>query len=91
MAGVFLSFLVEYVGSRFVARRRNNHTTIDSEQQSNLDKTVPIPTQHATVADLGHSHAGLMHPDNRLSVAVMESGIVFHSICKSITLSTNTY
>ncbi|CAZ81315.1 unnamed protein product [Tuber melanosporum] len=57
MAGTFLSFLLEYLGTRFIARRRGRY---------------PIGTSPAT--------------SDKLSVAVMEMGIIFHSILIGITL-----
>ncbi len=86
MAGVFLSFLVEYIGNRLVARRNAtaDATAVDSEQLSASSKevaqAVPRP-EDTSIAALGHAHSNGMHPDSHFSVAVMEAGIVFHSIC----------
>ncbi|KAK0115635.1 hypothetical protein ONS95_000094 [Cadophora gregata] len=98
MAGVMLSFLVEYIGNRLVARRNAGAITpVDSEQ---LSETSPKGSTHAApiapdtyIAALGHAHSNNMHPDSHFSVAVMESGIVFHSILIGITLNVtpNSY
>lgn len=89
MVGVFLSFLVEYIGNRLVGRRNANTVgVVDSEQVS---ETSPKGSTHTapaapdtSIAALGHAHSNNMHPDSHFSVAVMESGIVFHSIRMSL-------
>jgi len=55
----------------------------DNEHQVSVSSKEPAnESPDRSLAGLGHSHAGLAHPDNHFSVAVMESGIVFHSICE---------
>lgn len=97
MAGIFLSFLVEYGGNRFLLTRKpdcNPHaycdveprveprvepqrTTAKSIDGSDTEQTAP------TLTNLGHHHHSLARPDDKLSVVVMEAGIIFHSISKS--------
>ncbi|KAH7336592.1 zinc/iron transporter [Rhexocercosporidium sp. MPI-PUGE-AT-0058] len=98
MAGMFLSFLIEYIGNRLVARRNTDVTpTVDSEQFSETSpkgSTYAAPTTPDTsIAALGHAHSNKIHPDSHFSVAIMESGIVFHSILIGITLNVtpNSY
>ncbi|KAL5314525.1 hypothetical protein ACEPPN_017165 [Leptodophora sp. 'Broadleaf-Isolate-01'] len=98
MAGVLLSFFVEYIGNRLVARRNACAVpAVDSEQFS---ETSPKGSTHSapsppdtSIAALGHAHSNAMHPESHFSVAVMESGIVFHSILIGITLNVtpNSY
>ena len=91
MAGVFLSFLVEYIGNRLVSRRNagiataadSEHFSESSPKGSTHAPTAPVAPD-TTIAALGHAHSNNMHPDTHFSVAVMESGIVFHSICMSL-------
>ncbi|PGH30744.1 solute carrier family 39 (zinc transporter), member 1/2/3 [[Emmonsia] crescens] len=92
MAGIFLSFLVEYAGNRFLLTRKpdcNPHAHCDVEPQptptkspneSDSEQTAP------TLANLGHHHHTLARPDDKLSVVVMEAGIIFHSIIIGLTL-----
>ncbi|KAL2063756.1 hypothetical protein VTL71DRAFT_5561 [Oculimacula yallundae] len=101
MAGVFLSFLVEYIGTRLVARR--NAGVLPAADAEQYSETSPKGSTHAnhpapaaqdtSIAALGHAHSSGMHPDSHFSVAVMESGIVFHSILIGITLNVtpNSY
>ncbi|KAH7403106.1 zinc/iron transporter [Cadophora sp. MPI-SDFR-AT-0126] len=98
MAGVFLSFLVEYIGNRLVARRNAGAVAaVDSEQFSESSPKgsthVTSPAPDTSIAALGHAHSNNMHPDSHFSVAVMEAGIVFHSILIGITLNVtpNSY
>ncbi|KAI9681511.1 MAG: hypothetical protein M1817_002795 [Caeruleum heppii] len=95
MAGAFLSFLIEYVGNRFVASRRSKEAEpnevptsekIERESSSGASGTEPPHAdQTKNVASFGHHH-GLLRPDDKLSVLVMEAGILFHSILIGLTL-----
>ncbi|KAJ9658049.1 high-affinity Zn(2+) transporter zrt1 [Coniosporium apollinis] len=91
MAGIFLSFLVEYVGMRFVSWRR----TRSSGKQAADGETVkpheveginePIISRETTPG----SNVVMMRPPQtpeKLSVLVMEAGIVFHSLLIGLTL-----
>ncbi|PGH00354.1 solute carrier family 39 (zinc transporter), member 1/2/3 [Blastomyces parvus] len=92
MAGIFLSFLVEYAGNRFLLARKpdcNPHAHCDVEPQptptkcaDGSDTEQPAPT----LANLGHHHHTLARPDDKLSVVIMEAGIIFHSIIIGLTL-----
>ncbi len=78
MAGVFLSFLIEYIGMRIVMLRPAPSPDVQSEATG--------PTNHGkgdgiVLTDLGHHH-GLSPENFMLSVLVMEAGIIFHSIRK---------
>ncbi|KAK2625473.1 hypothetical protein QTJ16_004785 [Diplocarpon rosae] len=91
MAGAFLCFLVEYVGARLIAKRNQTApATVDSEQLSTSSKeaahVVPHPVDNS-IAALGHSHGGGLDTETHFSVAVMESGIIFHSILIGVTLN----
>lgn len=102
MAGVFLCFLIEYLGSRLIAKRHKKTTLdVENEQQSSDSLKASTPTKeitdapNTTLAALGHNHGANIGPDNHFNVAVMESGIVFHSIRRSfcsnrLTLADHT-
>lgn len=103
MAGIFLSFLVEYVGHRIVmARARKQQPDLGSSDFSgNLSQNESAgPKEHghgvtqahepaANLASLGHHHGNPFSPTNpnsKVSVMVMEAGVLFHSILIGITL-----
>ncbi|ERF76810.1 hypothetical protein EPUS_07990 [Endocarpon pusillum Z07020] len=86
MAGVFLSFLVEYIGMRIVMHRLPPSANVQSEERT----TAADAASHGKgdglgLADLGHHH-GLSLENSKLSVLVMEAGIIFHSILIGVTL-----
>ncbi|KAF2172125.1 hypothetical protein M409DRAFT_49867 [Zasmidium cellare ATCC 36951] len=88
MAGLFLSFLVEYLGLRLVASRAAKSAAESSAFQSQQETTKgsPAPSQESprnAFAAVDHHHGG---PNNKLSVMVMEAGILFHSILIGLTL-----
>ncbi len=93
VAGFFLSFLVEYIGSRIVASRAARaagQSDVEHNHNSDIsDDNKEAPTTR-TVADLGHSHS-LAQPDSKLSVVVMEAGIIFHSTSKLHDQTVRTY
>jgi zinc transporter 1/2/3 len=111
MAGIFISFLFEYIGHRIiVARNRGRHNTRSSAyaNTTNLTTKADGPTPHSaaatttmddgagthakashSMANLGHNHGSPFDPTNpnsKLSVSVMEAGILFHSILIGLTL-----
>ncbi|POS79551.1 ZIP Zinc transporter [Diaporthe helianthi] len=92
MAGIFLSFLVEYLGLRIVAAHaaRNPQTpaaaapAIGERSKSDASSSSPPPEPSRTAFEsLDHHHAG---PNSHLSVLIMEAGILFHSILIGLTL-----
>lgn len=88
MAGIFLSFLVEYCGMRLVASRSSRSPeAIAVATQQGRDKGSPQPPSEESQRDaflaVDHHHGGV---NNKLSVAVMEAGILFHSILIGLTL-----
>ena len=82
MAGVFLSFLVEYIGMRIVMHRLPPSPNVQSEERvTAADAASHGKGDGLGLADLGHHH-GLSLENSKLSVLVMEAGIIFHSIRK---------
>ncbi|KAH6651297.1 hypothetical protein F5144DRAFT_479761 [Chaetomium tenue] len=67
MAGIFLSFLVEYCGSRLV--------------QWHEAKAKP-----STVEAVGHGHAAPEARTDMVNIAVLEAGVIFHSLLIGLTL-----
>lgn len=98
MAGILLSFLTEYIGHRILlARSRRNAIAPDSptmtENGSHDHKSHPAASVAqqpgaGTLAHLGHSHGphDPTQPNTKLSVLVMEAGVIFHSILIGLTL-----
>jgi zinc transporter 1/2/3 len=102
MAGIFLSFIIEFIGQRLVANRAarsaSKTPSIVTENERSFSKNVveveggppgAKTTNNTTLADLGHAHAhtarsGSEEGDEHFSVAVMEAGIIFHSIRASL-------
>ncbi|KAH6853230.1 hypothetical protein B0I37DRAFT_2273 [Chaetomium sp. MPI-CAGE-AT-0009] len=67
MAGIFLSFLVEYSGSRLV--------------QWHAEKSKP-----SVVESAGHGHAAPAARTDMVNIAVLEAGVIFHSLLIGLTL-----
>ncbi|CAI7582180.1 unnamed protein product [Penicillium glandicola] len=94
MAGIFIAFLLEYIGQRIIVARnkKNSAETIPSESQETHPKGhhdhSQDQQQQSTLACLGHSHGSfdLTGPNSKFSVLVMEAGILFHSILIGLTL-----
>ncbi|KAJ5550809.1 hypothetical protein N7461_005507 [Penicillium sp. DV-2018c] len=94
MAGIFLAFLLEFVGQRIIQARNNKSMSADttpSESQQPPHKGHEAypqnQQQHPTLACLGHSHGSdSIGPNSKFSVLVMEAGVLFHSILIGLTL-----
>jgi zinc transporter 1/2/3 len=85
MAGIFLAFLLEYVGHRIIVARGNKDCTADTPEAPLKNASPP----QFTLAHLGHSHGAALDPtkpDTKFSVLVMEAGVLFHSILIGLTL-----
>lgn len=94
MAGIFLSFLTEYIGHRYILARSarsgdSSPQRVDNDfSKSAAEQAAAQQThQHSALAGLGHHHGGdPTNPNTKLSVLVMEAGVIFHSILIGITL-----
>ncbi|KAF8436754.1 zinc-regulated transporter 2 [Terfezia claveryi] len=96
MAGIFLAFLVEYVGDRILQIRAKNKQTLAtvgleaseaavSKEDTGSNRSEPHVHNHVHTHPHGaHSNGPLVN--DKLSVMVMEAGIIFHSILIGITL-----
>lgn len=97
LAGLFLSFLADYLGARFVQWRAKKHPTTDSEisgtPTNGSDKAVSATSTSDN--EFNRSH-GLLHAhgpvhsaspmEEKINVMNLEAGIIFHSILIGITL-----
>ncbi|KAI5964988.1 ZRT1 [Candida margitis] len=86
MAGIFIAFAVEYVAYRFLSHRLSKLSNI-KENSSEDDAATNIATK--TVSDEEDTvslHGSYKAMHDKLSVAILEAGIVFHSILIGITL-----
>ncbi|EME89571.1 uncharacterized protein MYCFIDRAFT_160766 [Pseudocercospora fijiensis CIRAD86] len=91
MAGIFLSFLIDYCGHRYVAAKeaRGNSDSAAVIDNNAADKGSPSGAssdeahRHMLLA-VDHHHGG--GANTKLSVSVMEAGILFHSILIGLTL-----
>jgi zinc transporter 1/2/3 len=93
LAGLFLSFLVDYLGVRFVLWRQGKRGGTDTEvnqtethdAKSSAPSTPDNVLTHVDDHDShGHSHVR-MHSaaEEKLNVLVLEAGIIFHSLRKN--------
>jgi hypothetical protein len=88
MAGLFLSFLVDYVGARFILWRQSKKDTISSAHVD-IDTERSTPTSSDITSSVAGAYASHIHrtpqanssADEKLAVVVLEAGIIFHSIC----------
>lgn len=87
MAGLFLSFFVDYLGARFVQWRQNKRIGSSTEvptgndDKSTATSTSPTP-ENEFMRSHGHVHTATPM-EEKINVMNLEAGIVFHSIRKS--------
>ncbi|KAF1978991.1 Zip-domain-containing protein [Bimuria novae-zelandiae CBS 107.79] len=92
MAGLFLSFLVDYTSKRFLLWRQSKNPSSDSEAAPSpaSDVKSASPTDSAVtppMSQIEHEQTELRgHSDAKLNVLVLETGIIFHSLLIGLTL-----
>lgn len=91
LAGLFLSFLVDYLGARFVQWRQAKHASADVEVRNDaVDKTASSTPSEDLTPSSSHDHHGVDRPLNpmeaKINVLNLEAGILFHSILIGLTL-----
>lgn len=95
MAGLMLSFLVDYLGARFVQWRQKKHagTSAEVPPVASDDKSAGTSASPANSLAHGHSHGHSHGPvraatpmEEKINVMNLEAGIIFHSILIGITL-----
>ena len=92
MAGLWLSFVVDYLGARFVQWRQSKFAGVSAEvaPAGGEDKSGNISSSPSQDHEFYHSHAGHSHGhmrmatpmEERINVINLEAGIIFHSIRK---------
>ncbi|CAK1354235.1 putative zinc transporter 8 [Cercospora beticola] len=90
MAGIFICFLIEYIGTRFVTSRQPSGGELPAHTANVRGKGEHSPEGSSTGENrdaflaMDHHHGGASN--NPLSVGVMEAGIIFHSVLIGLTL-----
>lgn len=79
MAGIFLTFILEYGAHKFVMMRGLKKV----QQQTDEEKKIS-DEETSVVSHEGHDH--FLGANDKVSILAMEAGIVFHSILIGITL-----
>jgi zinc transporter 1/2/3 len=93
MAGLILSFIIDYLGARFVQWRQKKHVGSSAEVPTSAsdDKSAGASASASTTSDTdvahhyGHSHGHMrtVTPmEEKINVLNLEAGIIFHSIRK---------
>ena len=97
LAGLFLSFLADYLGARFVQWRSKKQAGTDNEihgtNSNGSDKAVSASSTPENEFNrshgLPHAHGAVHAPtpmEEKINVWNLEAGIIFHSILIGITL-----
>lgn len=92
MAGLFISFLVDYLAARFLLWRQGKTASARTQHVPSATKgeedvtAMPNPSTMHSDERGAHVHGNL---DEKLSVLVLEAGIIFHSLCKFSSLSSH--
>lgn len=98
MAGLILSFIIDYLGARFVQWHQNKHVGSSAEVPTATgdDKSAGTSASASPYNDFSYSHGhshGLIHVatpmEEKINVMNLEAGIIFHSIRKSSTTQTS--
>ena len=88
LAGLFLSFLIDYVGQRVISCRAAKATScsngndlehIQAQRAAQGQEPGSDPSTSNIKEAADHGHATLADPEDKLSVLTLEAGIIFHS------------
>lgn len=79
MAGLFLTFCIEYVAHRWVDKKRHMFERPRAVAQTAGQKDA----SDANISDADSNEHQYSPASLTLNTSVMEAGIIFHSICKS--------
>jgi zinc transporter 1/2/3 len=91
MAGLFLSFLIDYISKRFLLWRQGKRTGLDAEATTlPSDAKTASPANSAVIPSDRHAEHVDLHSDvdAKTNVLVLEAGIIFHSLRTSPQHST---
>ncbi|KAF7713258.1 Uncharacterized protein PECH_003137 [Penicillium ucsense] len=95
MAGIFLAFLIEFIGYRMTNVREEGVVAVPAVEPKSQSRNDTLRESEAPVYQqsgllrLGHNHGCSSHPSRpptKFSVLVMEAGVLFHSILIGLTL-----
>ncbi|KAG7664501.1 ZRT1 [[Candida] subhashii] len=84
MAGLFVAFIVEYVAHRLLIARANKQKQIQPEEPTKDDTIADFTSISSADQSLISIHG--ISSKGKLSVMIMECGIVFHSILIGVVL-----
>lgn len=93
MAGLFLSFLIDYLGARFVQWRQGKQAGGGTEvsavgednKSSNASASAVSDPEASHIHGVPHSHGPMRAAtpmEARINVLNLEAGVIFHSIRK---------
>jgi zinc transporter 1/2/3 len=89
LAGLFISFLVDFISARILLGRETKRPTPDTEvspMTQEHDSKTPSPASATSTSSNGdhfHHHG---NSEDKVNVLVLEAGIIFHSLLIGITL-----
>jgi zinc transporter 1/2/3 len=92
MAGLILSFIIDYLGARFVQWRQKKHVGSSAEvpaavgDDKSAGTSASATSDHEVAHSHGHSHGNMRTAspmEEKINVMNLEAGIIFHSIRKS--------
>jgi zinc transporter 1/2/3 len=95
MAGAWIAFVVDFTGHRIghwrrssVEKKQNGEATQPESPPSETAKGVALEPRTNNLSALSHhhDHGAVGHANDSLSVIILETGIIFHSLLLGITL-----
>lgn len=84
MAGLLISYIIEYLGRRLVMWRQSKQlgSTGEGVTESEQDRSKEPAASTGSSSHHMHHGFGAIKQVDKLSVVVLEAGLVFHSVCK---------
>jgi zinc transporter 1/2/3 len=82
IAGLFITFIIEYIAHRWVDRKRHMFERPSTTNPATAESSAPKEASEGTLSESSSSEQHYSPKSLTLNTTVMEAGIIFHSICK---------
>jgi hypothetical protein len=89
IAGLFITFIIEYIAHRWVDRKRHMFERSNATSPATAEPNAQKETSEGTSSESSSSEQNYTPKSLTLNTTVMEAGIIFHSIRQFLMLATD--
>jgi hypothetical protein len=89
IAGLFITFVIEYIAHRWVDRKRHMFERSNATNPATAESNAQKETSEGTLSELSSPEQHYTPKSLTLNTTVMEAGIIFHSIRQVLMFATD--